>query len=57
MRSPYLVQFIGAFIDEPSRECIVLMEDLSRGSLNELLHIDKVALTCTQKRRIVSVYD
>ena len=55
MRSPHLVQFIGAFIDEPSRECIVLMEDLSRGSLNELLHIDKVALTCTQKRRIVSV--
>ena len=55
MRSPYLVQFIGAFIDEPSRECMVLMEDLSRGSLNDLLHVDKVPLDCMQKKRIVSV--
>ena len=54
LQCPCVVQFLGACVDLDSRECVILNELMSRGSLDSVLHVDKIPLDWNTRLGIVS---
>lgn len=54
LQCPCVVQFIGACVDVESRECVILNELMSRGSLHSVLHVNKIPLDWNTRLGIVS---
>lgn len=53
LQCPYVVQFLGAFISPTDKECVILTELMTRGSLQTVLHVDKIPLDWNTRLRIV----
>ena len=57
LQCPCLVQFMGACVDIESRECVIISELMSRGSLDSVLHVDKIPLDWNTRLGIVSSFN